>query len=129
MDNDTSVFRLGELYCGPGGLACGAHDAHSSDGRLSIVHAWANDYDEDTCETYRHNICPDHPESIICGDVRELNIPSLAPIDAFAYGFPATHSPTSESIKASIMRSSASSTGTELSYFGRSIHSGFLLRT
>ena len=88
MDNDTSVFRLGELYCGPGGLACGAHDAHSSDGRLSIVHAWANDYDEDTCETYRHNICPDHPESIICGDVRELNIPSLAPIDAFAYGFP-----------------------------------------
>lgn len=81
-------FRLGELFCGPGGLACGAMKAKSSDGSFSIVHAWANDYDPDTCETYRKNICPEAPETVHCGDVRELDIKALGEIDAFAYGFP-----------------------------------------
>ena len=86
--NKITEFKLGELYCGPGGLACGALRSHSDDGRLSLIHAWANDYDADTCETYRKNICPEHPESVYCGDVRELNIDALGDIDAFAYGFP-----------------------------------------
>lgn len=85
---DQTIFKLGELYCGPGGLAYGALTAKSDDGRYGISHAWANDYDADTCETYRKNICPEHPESVICGDVRNLDIKSLGPIDAFAYGFP-----------------------------------------
>ena len=87
MEKKT-VFSLGELFCGPGGLACGALNAHSSDGRLSVKHAWANDYDHDTCETYRHNICPDDPGSVLCKDVRHVDIPSLGDIDAFCYGFP-----------------------------------------
>ena len=49
-------FRLGELFCGPGGIACGAHNAHSQDGKLTIEHAWASDFDPDTCLTYAHNI-------------------------------------------------------------------------
>lgn len=81
-------FRLGELFCGPGGLACGAMRSQSSDGQHSVAHAWANDYDRDTCDTYRHNICPDNADSVHCGDVRELDIQALGPIDAFAYGFP-----------------------------------------
>lgn len=85
---DKKVFRLGELYCGPGGLAYGALKSHSNDGKYSISHAWANDYDKDTCETYRKNICPDSPESVYCIDVRDLDIKALGPIDAFAYGFP-----------------------------------------
>lgn len=85
---EHKVFRLGELYCGPGGLACGALSAKSNDGALSIVHEWANDYDEDTCKTYRNNICPDNPESVYHSDVRNLNIEALGNIDAFAYGFP-----------------------------------------
>lgn len=83
-----NVFRLGELFCGPGGLACGALRSKSKDGKLSVEHVWANDYDADTCETYRKNICPDNPESVYCGDVRELDIKGLGPIDAFCYGFP-----------------------------------------
>lgn len=83
-----NVFRLGELFCGPGGLACGALRSKSNDGLLSVEHAWANDYDEDTCETYRKNICPDNPASVYCGDVRELDIKALGEIDAFCYGFP-----------------------------------------
>lgn len=81
-------FRLGELFCGPGGLALGAMTAKIDDPEYKIVHQWANDYDEDTCETYIRNICPENPESVICGDVRELDIEKLGNIDALAFGFP-----------------------------------------
>lgn len=83
-----NVFKLGELFCGPGGIACGAVNAKSADGTYTVEHAWSNDYDADTCETYRKNICPNNPESVYCGDVRELNIKALGDIDAFCYGFP-----------------------------------------
>ncbi len=86
--NDKFTFQLGELFCGPGGLACGAMRSKSNDGKLTIKHAWANDYDPDTCETYIKNICPDAPETVHCGDVRKLDIKSLGHIDAFCYGFP-----------------------------------------
>lgn len=81
-------FQLGELFCGPGGLALGAVTADIGDPEWKIVHQWANDRDEDTCRTYRRNICPDRPESVICADVRSLDLGSLGPIDAFAFGFP-----------------------------------------
>ena len=82
------IFKLGELFCGPGGIALGATTAHA--GNNSIEHAWANDYDRSTCDTYIHNICPKNPESVICGDVRKLNMETLPTkhIDAFAFGFP-----------------------------------------
>mgnify|MGYP004470401415 CR=1 FL=1 len=88
MDNMVKKFRLGELFCGPGGLALGAIQARISDPDYRIVHEWANDYDLDTCNTYRRNICPDDRESVVHGDVRELDIDSLGEIDAFAFGFP-----------------------------------------
>ncbi|RDU23237.1 DNA cytosine methyltransferase [Anaerosacchariphilus polymeriproducens] len=88
MDNNTTVFRLGELFCGPGGLALGATTAHISNPKYKIVHEWANDYDKSTCDTYIRNICPDKPESVICGDVRKLDIDALGDIDALAFGFP-----------------------------------------
>lgn len=82
------VFRLGELFCGPGGIARGAISSRSDDGRFSIEHTWANDCDPDTCQTYTKNICPDNPETVYCCDVRELDIAKLGKIDAFCYGFP-----------------------------------------
>ena len=83
-------FRLGELFCGPGGLALGAHRASLSvDGAMySIIPTWANDYDKDTCETYRNNLCASNPSQVICKDVRKLDIASLPRIDALAFGFP-----------------------------------------
>lgn len=83
-----TVFKLGELFCGPGGIAYGALNAKSNDGNFSVSHVWANDCDFDTCETYKKNICPDKPESVYCCDVRQLDIKSLSEIDAFCYGFP-----------------------------------------
>lgn len=82
------VYRLGELFCGPGGLAYGALHADIGLDNYKIVHAWANDYDSDTCVTYRENICPDHPETVVCGDVRKLDLGQFGPIDGLAFGFP-----------------------------------------
>lgn len=84
------AFKLGELFCGPGGLAYGAKNSFvkKANTLYRMEHTWANDYHQDSCETYRKNICPENPESVICGDVRKLDIESLQTIDAFAYGFP-----------------------------------------
>ena len=81
-------FRLGELFCGPGGIAWGATNAKIDNPDFRIVHQWANDYDENTCETYRKNICPDAPETVYHADIRKFDLTQLAPIDALAFGFP-----------------------------------------
>ncbi len=88
MEDIKTVFRLGELFCGPGGLAYGALNARIQNPNYRIVHQWANDYDADTCKTYIRNICSDNPESVICEDVHKLDIDSLGDIDALAFGFP-----------------------------------------
>ncbi|WP_334342453.1 DNA (cytosine-5-)-methyltransferase [Candidatus Merdisoma sp. JLR.KK006] len=80
------IFTLGELFCGPGGLAWGAMNADVPG--MKIIHAWANDYDESTCQTYTHNICPDNPNSVYCEDVHILDLAKLGDIDALAFGFP-----------------------------------------
>ena len=72
-----NIFNMGELFCGPGGIACGALRAHDNNNTYSIKHVWANDYDYDTCQTYIKNICPENPDSVHCGDVRDLDISKL----------------------------------------------------
>lgn len=86
----AQVFRMGEFFCGPGGLACGALSARIECDGFRITHAWANDYDAQTCATYRENICHEEPETVICGDVRKLDLDDkrLTAIDGFAFGFP-----------------------------------------
>lgn len=81
-------YRLGELFCGPGGIAWGAMNADIGDPNYRIVHQWANDYDGNTCKTYTENICKDRPETVYHEDIRKLNMDKLAPIDALAFGFP-----------------------------------------
>lgn len=86
-------FKFGELFCGPGGLALGAKSAGVKVNRqaYSISHAWSTDYDKDTCATYRNNICPDNPKSVVCCDIRKLNfrkLKNISDIDALAFGFP-----------------------------------------
>lgn len=81
-------YKLGELFCGPGGIAWGATHADIGNPEYSIVHQWANDYDADTCNTYRANICPQNPETVYHADIRTFDMAQLAPIDALAFGFP-----------------------------------------
>lgn len=86
--------KLGELFCGPGGIALGAKNARIETEKevFSMSHAWATDYDKDTCETYRINICPDSPKSVIHSDIRkpglEAKLEQVSGIDALAFGFP-----------------------------------------
>lgn len=84
------IFRLGELFCGPGGIGLGAVEAGASNEGIEFLvkHEWATDYDYDTCETYRANLSPNNPDTVICEDIRKLNIQSLPSIDALAFGFP-----------------------------------------
>ena len=62
------IYRLGELFCGPGGIGWGATNADIGNDDFRIVHHWANEYDESTCETYRYNICPNTPQTVYHGD-------------------------------------------------------------
>jgi len=84
-------YRYGELFCGPGGMSLGAINAEyitNKGKKHEIIHSWATDYDADSCETYRLNICPEHPESVYHCDVKNLDISSLPKIDILAFGFP-----------------------------------------
>jgi DNA (cytosine-5)-methyltransferase 1 len=87
-----SKFRLGELFCGPGGIAHGAVTALIDNPEYGIIHQWATDYDGDTCNTYGWNICRDNMGSVVHADIREIDIEKRlgqkGGIDALAFGFP-----------------------------------------
>lgn len=86
-------FRLGELFSGPGGIGMGAKLAcimHNGE-TFSFQHVWATDFDKDTCATFRRNICPDKPETVICKDIRKLDfavLSRISDVDVLAFGFP-----------------------------------------
>lgn len=88
MMNQISTYRLGELFCGPGGMAMGAHFAAGRVPGVAVQHAWANDYDQDTCATYQSNVPGASASTVICSDVSDLEVSKLEEIDGFAFGFP-----------------------------------------
>jgi len=81
---------MGELFSGPGGIALATDMAskspHLVEG-IDLIHAWANDFDKDTCNTYKKNI-EINEKNVHCEDVRKLDIGKLGPIDALSFGFP-----------------------------------------
>ena len=83
-----TTYKMGELFCGPGGIALGAHNAADKVPGIKVEHAWANDYDPTTADTYRENTPGASEETVYVGDVRELDTDALPPIDGFAFGFP-----------------------------------------
>ncbi|OIK03923.1 DNA cytosine methyltransferase [Bacillus sp. MUM 13] len=101
------TYRKGELFCGPGGLSLGAKQAVVIDEEgnrvldengeeYKVEHAWANDFHQDTVKTFRKNILEldkddeesELAQSVKSGDVKELDIESLPPVQIFAFGFP-----------------------------------------
>lgn len=88
------VFRVGELFCGPGGLGMGLHWATGNSGLGRFVPAWANDIDPNACATYKRNIMQRwNPEGkVFCGPVQDLfandGVNKLPKIDGLAFGFP-----------------------------------------
>ena len=89
------IFRTAELFAGPGGGAYAAKQSHFVDRNgveWGFTHAWANEYDPDTVETYKLNILNDpDAKTVYCEDVRNFNLDDdekLGNIDALIFGFP-----------------------------------------
>ncbi len=89
------IFKLGELFCGPGGLALGAGLATpvcSDNGeRFSISHIWGVDKDPATIESYRYNIVKKYGGVGLCIDAVQFckkEITDHKRITALAFGFP-----------------------------------------
>lgn len=81
-------FKMAELFCGPGGIALGAKNASKLIPSHAIRSIWANDYDPDTCETFKKNIFDSSNGTVVCGDIRKVDLTIVPEIDALAFGFP-----------------------------------------
>lgn len=95
-------LKLGELFCGPGGLSLGALLASKRTGesrKLRIEPVWAVDRDLSACRTYRRNIHPKHPADadftagpVLNADVNEpgllKKLAGISDIDILSFGFP-----------------------------------------
>ena len=90
----NKIFKLGELFCGPGGLALGAGLAKniSKNGTTySISHVWGVDKDTDAIATYRTNIVERYGGDGVCMGATEFcnsEIDNYPRITALAFGFP-----------------------------------------
>jgi DNA (cytosine-5)-methyltransferase 1 len=89
------IFKLGELFCGPGGLALGAgltEPVCSEDGKeFSISHVWGVDKDPAAIDSYKHNIVKKYGGVGLCDDATEFcksKISDYEKITALAFGFP-----------------------------------------
>ena len=82
---NRKTYRIGELFSGAGGLTLGAHMA-KLDGH-GFFHAWVNDRDRDACRTLANNI-PIPENSVIRGNVEDLDFRELPDIEGLAFGFP-----------------------------------------
>lgn len=84
-------IQLGELFSGPGGIATGAFQA-ATELDLGLGHAWAVDYDRDSCFTYARNVLKSEadelPDSILNKSVTDVRFDALPEIHALAFGFP-----------------------------------------
>ncbi len=56
ISGGVMIFKLGELFCGPGGIGYAAKTAKINNPDFAVIHAWADDYGKDTCATYGKNI-------------------------------------------------------------------------
>jgi DNA (cytosine-5)-methyltransferase 1 len=70
-------MRVVSLFSGAGGLDLGLKMAGHD-----IV--WANDFDKDSCETYRFNV----GEHIVFGDITKIDLESIPESDVVVGGFP-----------------------------------------
>ena len=56
------IYRLGELFCGPGGIGLAAKltRVKKNGFKAGFTHVWATDYDKDSCMTYKSNLKTKH---------------------------------------------------------------------
>ena len=79
------TYRVGELFSGAGGMTLGAHRAKLNGN--GFFHVWVNDRDVDACRTLENNL-PMPENSVMCGNVEDVDFRELQDIDGLAFGFP-----------------------------------------
>ncbi len=85
------IFKLAELFCGPGGLSLGAMSAVFNDQNgkaYKIKPVWANDIDQDACKTYARNIHNADLTKVVCAPVETIDFEKVPYFDVLAFGFP-----------------------------------------
>ncbi len=93
VDNPkVNQFTIGEMYCGPGGIALAAKKSKLvvKGVKHCFEHVWATDNHQDTCMTFQTNIPTKKNKDfkVICGDISESLVNKLPYVDGFLYGFP-----------------------------------------
>lgn len=85
------IYRLGELFCGPGGFGHAVDlAARSYKGIKPVInHVWATDMNKDSCATYTKNFSKNNPElKVYPEDIKDFNLNGVGAIDALTFGFP-----------------------------------------
>lgn len=84
------IFKLAELFCGPGGLSLGLVSAvvNNAGRNYRIKSVWATDIDEDSCKTYARNIHSGETAHIVCTPVETIDFEKTPHFDVLAFGFP-----------------------------------------
>lgn len=85
------IFKLAELFCGPGGLSFGAMSAFVTDSKgktYKVKPVWANDIDPDACKTFARNIHGGNAKRVICAPIESVDFDDIPAFDALAFGFP-----------------------------------------
>lgn len=90
---DTNVrFRMGELFCGPGGMAVAAANCPPVvDGNgvvYSLEHDWGVDFSKDAIETFKANLGEDKGIEMDARKFVETELKPERRINALAFGFP-----------------------------------------
>ena len=89
---DKNTFTIGEMYCGPGGIALAAKKSKIfvEKKKYSFQHIWATDNHLDSCITFQTNIADktDNQFKVICENVSNKLVNQLPYVDGFLYGFP-----------------------------------------
>ena len=84
-------FKLGELFCGPGGMAIAAQTTEpvsGPNGEFSLQHTWGVDFSKPAIDTFKANL---GEENGIHMDAQKFVKEGLTPerkINALAFGFP-----------------------------------------
>ncbi len=75
-------FKVLSLFAGCGGMDIGFLMANHASSRYKI--AWANDFDQRACETYKKNI----GDEIVCSDIWDVDFEKTPKADIVIGGFP-----------------------------------------
>jgi len=89
-------FNLGELFCGPGGMAIAStlvDPVAAQDGEVfSLSHSWGVDFSHCAIETFKANLGEENGIEMDANRFVSEGLTSKRKINALAFGFPLTPS-------------------------------------